>query len=185
MKVNKSNFGWIFACVLLFILLGISLYLGISGWFFKNDFSYTTDLELGKTVSIDVKKNQANAISLSFDGSYLSGERLPQILSIKNSDAEQEVYVRAKIYVCTGSNINTDMGLVETINWQYDENDNYYYFNDLLAPNEKVALCSHVIIGEDSSFVGHTKYILTVIFESLSKEMDVEQIWGKNPIQNI
>lgn len=50
---------------------------------FKNDFSYTTDLELGKTVSIDVKKNQANAISLSFDGSYLSGERLPQILSIK------------------------------------------------------------------------------------------------------
>ena len=103
MKLTKSNFGWIFATFGLLILLGVSIYLGISGWYFKNDLSYTTDMEIGKSISVDVKGDQANAISFNIDGSYLNGFELPQIISVKNS-GENEIYLRAKVYVYTSNN---------------------------------------------------------------------------------
>ncbi len=184
MKFTKSNFGWIFTCFALVVLLGIAIYLGVSGWFFKNDISYTTDLELGKTVTTDIKKNQASAVTLTLDGAYLPGERLPQIISVRNGDGEDNVYLRAKIYIYTGTNITMDMDIVETVNWTYNENDGYYYLNDTVLPNAKVTLCSHVIMG-DGDFSGHTKYLLTVVFEALSVEEDVETIWGTNPLESV
>ena len=100
MKVNKDNFGWIFTSCALAILLGLSIYLGITGWYFKTDKSYTTDLELGKTVQFEVDKNQSNAISFNIDGSYLSGDRLPQIIAVKNA-SDSNLFLRAKIFIYT------------------------------------------------------------------------------------
>ena len=70
-NLSKTNYALVFISVSLALLLGLSIYLGVSGWYFKNDLSYTTDLELGKTVQVDVKKNEANSISMNFDGSFL------------------------------------------------------------------------------------------------------------------
>ncbi len=185
MKITKSNFGWMFTCFGLLVLLGIAIYLGASGWFFKTDISYTTDLELGKTVSTSIKKNQAQSISLTFDGSYLAGERLPQIVSIKNNDEEANIYIRAKVYVYNGENVTLDMDILETVNWVYNQDDGYYYYNDVLIPGDKATLCSYVIIGENSNFSGHKKYILTILFEALSENEYVVNLWGTNPLQNI
>lgn len=184
MKFIKKNFGWIFVCSGLVLLLAIAIYLGASGWFFKNDISYTTDLELGKTVQATITKNQAQSISLTFDGSFLPGERLAQIVSVKNSDESDNLFVRAKVFVYNGNNQTMDMDIVETVNWTYNEEDGYYYFNDLLNINTNVVLCSYVIVGEESNFSGHNKYILSIVFEALSENVDVESLWGINPLQN-
>ena len=184
MKFSRENFGWIFTCFALLVLLAIAIYLGASGWFFKNDISYTTDLELGKTVSTTITKNQANTISLTFDGSYLKGERLPQIVSITNTDNSQDIYLRAKVFVYSGSGINPNMDIVETINWTYNESDGYYYFNELLPKDSKATLCSYVII-DDNNFLTRNRYILNFVFESLSSNEDVDSFWGINPIQNV
>ncbi len=185
MKISKSNFCWKFTCACLVILLALSIYLGISGWYFKNDISYTTDLKLGENVQVGIKKNQANSISMNLDGSFLAGERLPQVVSIKNSETDYDLYVRAKVFIYSGDNILMDMDIVETINWTYSINDGYYYFNELLPANNNVALCSYVIVGEDSILNTKTKYIVTFLIESLDSSEDVEQIWGTNPIQNV
>lgn len=184
MKFNKDNFGWIFVSCALAILLGLSIYLGISGWYFKTEKSYSTDIELGKTVQFGVKKNQANSISFNLDGSYLSGERLPQLISVKNLDEKSDVYLRAKIFIYTGDNQTKKMNLVETVNWTYQE-DGYYYYNELLTPLNKVALCSYVFIDEETELQTDTKYIVSIVLESLDKNQDVSQIWGYNPIQNV
>ena len=184
MKFSKENFGWIFTSFALALLLGLSIYLGISGWYFKTEMSYTTDLELGKTVQFGVKQNESNAISFNLDGSYLAGERLPQLISIKNLDEENNLYLRAKIYICTGDNQTLKMNMVETVNWTYQE-DGYYYFNDLLTPQNKVALCSYVFIDEDTDLLTNKKYIVTVTVESLDESQDIAQIWSYNPIQNV
>lgn len=185
MKISKSNFGWIFTCCGLLVLLAIAIYLGASGWFFKNDISYTTDLELGKTITTSIKKNQAQSISLTFDGSILPGERLPQIVSISNIDDSENIYVRAKVYVYNGDNVMQDMDIVETINWTYNEDDGYYYFNEILNVDTKATLCSYIIVDENSTFSGHNKYILSIVFESIAQSLDVESIWGINPLENI
>jgi len=184
MKFNKENFGWIFTTCALAILLGLSIYLGITGWYFKTEKSYTTDIELGKTVQFAVEKNQSNAISFNLDGSYLSGDRLPQLISVKNLDNESSVYLRAKIFIYSGDNQILKMNLIETVNWTYQD-DGYYYFNDLLTALNKVALCSYVFIDENTQLQTNTKYIVTVIVESLDESQDIEKIWGVNPIQNV
>ena len=184
MKFSKENFGWIFISASLLLLLAIAIYLGVSGWFFQNDVSYSTDLELGKTVVTNIAKNQASAVSLNFDGSYLPGERLPQIISVKNVDASDSLYVRAKVYVYTGDNVTLDVDIISTINWTKND-DGYYYFNELLNPDVSASLCSFIIINKDSNFSSKKMYILNVVFESLSSSQQVEQIWGVNPTENV
>ncbi len=185
MKLKREYYGWLFVTVLLALLLALSIYLGISGWYFKTDISYTTDLQLGKNVQIGVKENQASSVSMNLDGSYLAGNRLPQLVSIKNLEDENSVFMRAKIFVYTGDNQTLKMDMVETVNWQFDENDGYYYFNDVLTKQNKVALCSHVIIDENASLQTNTKYIVTIVVEALGQDQDVLKIWGKNPIENV
>ena len=104
MKFSKDNFGWIFACAILLILLALSIYLGLSGWYFENDRNFTTDMQLGKTVQIGVEQNSANAVSFNLDGSFLAGERLPQIVSVKNTDDQTDLFLRAKIFIYSGGN---------------------------------------------------------------------------------
>lgn len=184
MKIKRENYGWLFATVLLAVLLALSIYLGVSGWYFKTDISYTTDLQLGKNVQIAVKKNEASSVSMNIDGSYLSGDRLPQIISVKNSEDDSSVYMRAKIFIYSGDNQTLKMDMVETVNWKYDDGDGYYYFDDLLTMQNKVALCSHIIIDKETHLNTDTKYILTIVVETLGSDEDVVKLWGKNPIQN-
>lgn len=178
-KVNKDNFIWIFACGLLVVLLGISIYLGVSGWYFKNDLSYTTDLELGKTVSTGIGINEAQAIAFGVDGSYLSGEKLPQIISVSNN-AEEDIYLRAKISIYSGQNQTLKMDMQTTINWTYNNQDGYYYFNSTLPKDEKVTLCSYVLLDSEENYKTDTKYIATVVFESLKATEDIQNFWGYN-----
>lgn len=185
MKFSKDNFGWIFACIGLAILLALSVYLGLTGWYFENDRAYSTDIELGKTIQLGVKKNEANAVSFNLDGSFLAGERLPQLISIKNMDQFDDVYLRAKIFIYSGENRTLEMNMVETINWKYNQEDGYFYFNSLLTPENKVALCSYVYIDEETSLYTHTKYIVTVVVESLSSTQNIVEIWGNNPVENV
>lgn len=185
MKFSKENFGWIFTSIGLAVLLALSVYLGLSGWYFENDRSFTTDLKLGKTVQIGVKKNQANAISFNLDGSFLEEERLPQIVSVKNQDEMEDIYLRAKIYIYSGANQTLEMNMVETVNWIYNEKDGYFYFNSLLTPQNKVALCAYVFVDEGTSLHTDTKYIVTIVVESLDATQDVESIWGYNLLENV
>lgn len=183
MKINKDNFGWIFTSALLAFLLAMSIYMGISGFYFKTQPSYTTDLVLGKNIQIDVSKNMSNAVSFNLDGSYLSGERLPQIISIKNTEEEDGVYLRAKIYIYTSENKTLNMGLVETVNWTYNQEDGYYYFNDVLSKQDKVSLCSHVFVDEETSLQSNIKYIVTIVIEALDENVEIQNIWKANNIK--
>ena len=110
---------------------------------------------------------------------------MPQIISIKNLEDESEVYLRAKLYIYSGTNQMLDMNMIETVNWVYNEEDGYFYFNSLLTPQNKVALCSYVYIDEDTKLHTDTKYIVTFVVESLSTNQIPENIWGNNPIENV
>ena len=56
------------------------------------------------------------------------------------------------------------MNMVETVNWTLKD-DGYYYFNETLSPQNKVALCSYVFIDESTQLQTNTKYIVTVCNE--------------------
>ena len=116
MKKNNAFYGWLFACVSLVILLGVSIYLGISGWYFSSSNTQQTDLELGNNIEISVKKNESSTASFTFSGGFLEGEKLSQIVGIKNSETEGELYIRAKVYVFMSDNAIADMQFITSSN---------------------------------------------------------------------
>ena len=183
MKKDKAFYGWLFVCIVLVILLGISIFLGISGWYFKVDNSLETDIVLGENVQVDIKRNMAQTASLSFPGNYLNGEKLAQNISVKNIDEEKDLFLRAKISVYSNNNSENQIDLIENVNWTRNE-DGYFYFNELLQSTAKASLCSFIVIGEESNFDCDKNYIFSVIFESLDSGQDVEGIWGVQPIVN-
>lgn len=183
MKINKSNFGWLFACIGLFILLAISIYLGVRGFFFKTQNSYTTDLKLGQTIEGGLNKNQATSMSLNFSGDFLPGEKLPQIVSVKNSSNE-DLFVRAKVFIYNSQNQTQEINVIENSNWSKQE-DGYFYLTDLISKEQKVNFCSHIIASEDFVTLSWKKYIVTFVFETLDSESDVISLWGINPIEII
>lgn len=184
MKINRENATWVFVVAVLVILLGLSIYLGASGWYFSSETNYTTDFQIGKTVQVAVQENEAEAIALNLEGSFLPEEKLPQIIAVKNGSAEKGVFVRAK------AKIENEMGenqlwLAQTSNWFYNEEDGYYYYSDLLTSQNKVSLCSYVYTDKSVLFQSSKRYMITIIFETLDENQDVISLWGINPIQSV
>lgn len=185
MKIDKSNFGWLFACIGLVILLALSVYLGTSGFFFSTKNTYTTDLVLGQNIECGLQKNQASSVSLNFEGGFLADERLPQIISVKNMEQSSSLYVRAKVFVYSAQNQVFDLDIVENSNWTKNE-DGYFYYNNVVIPNEKINFCSSVILSNQNfQPVSWKKYILTCVFETLESTLDVNTIWGVKQNENV
>ena len=185
MKIDKSNLGWLFACIGLVLLLGLSIYLGKSGFFFATENNFATDLKLGQNLECGIDKNQSNSISINFSGGFLPEERLPQVVAVKNLSDSVQLFLRAKVFAFTSQNQFVEIDIVENSNWIKNE-DGYFYYNSLLSPQEKSTLASFVILpNENVSFLSNKKYILTFVFESLDSSVDVKAFWGYNPIENI
>lgn len=185
MKIDKNNFGWLFTCVGLVILLGISIYLGISGFFFQTEDTYTTDLVLGQNIESAIRKNQATSISVNMSGGFLPEERLAQVVSIKNLELDNSLYLRAKVFIYSSQNQTEEIDVVENSNWTKNE-DGYYYYNELLSPLEKANFSTFIIApSQDFVTASWKKYIVTFVFESLDSSVDVENLWQNNPVQNV
>ncbi len=184
MKKNNAYYGWLFACVSLLILLGISVYLGISGWYFSSSNTQQTDMQLGNNIEISVKKNEASTASFTFSGGFLEGEKLSQIVSIRNAETEGELYIRAKVYVFMANSSTADMQFVTSNNWAKGD-DGYYYYKEKLISQGKIGLCSSIIIGEGSHLRGDRTYIMTIAVEGLDGNTNVKEHWGNNPLENV
>lgn len=180
MKVSKENFGWIFLSIALAIGLIVSVVLGFSGFYFRNSSSLSPDLKLGDYLQLDVRKDQANSLSVNVDGSYLPNEKLKQDLFVKNLEVDDEVYIRAKIYIFSSENniINVKVNLAP--NWKYNLQDGYYYYNSPLPPQNKATFASDLILDEKGQLYSNKKYIMTFLVESLSQKTQAENLWNVN-----
>ena len=174
-QLSKSTYGFIFAIVALVILLAISLYLGLSGWFYANVTSLESDISLGQTVNLDITKNGAQAVSFSFPGSLLPGQKLPQNINITNSSGK-DMFVRAKAVVFNYSQGEVKMEVGVSEHWTQD--GEYYYFDEIVPSSNKIALGSHIKLLPDQEYSSTKTYILTIVVEALDSSLNKEQIWA-------
>ena len=179
MKINKNNLGWIFACIGLSICLIGSLYLGLSGWFYKNTVNYATEFKIGNMQIVGLNNNQANALSLNFEGSFICDEEFPQIVNVKNI-SDEDFYLRGKVFINSKTNVTEEIKVETTTNWIYDDDSGYYYFNDKLIASGTIAFCSKIKLDKDISLNSNKKYIITFVFESLENKEGVTNIWNWN-----
>ena len=173
--MNRHNAGWIFATIGLSVCLIVSIALGLSGYFFSVAFSnQKTDLVVGDSVAIEVKENQAQVVSFTFDGNFLPGEIVPQVVQFSAIGTNKDVvlWVRGQIF-----GIDDELGIVTSDEFEYI--DGFYYGKSVLSSGGKVTFCSHLVVPEDSKFVCGEKYVLTIVVETLDADLDWQNIWKK------
>ena len=175
--MKKSNVGWLFAVIILSILLVLSLVLGFSGFFFSVSYlNSNSELTVGENFSISVKPNEANVASFTFDGAYLPGERIPQVVQINAQDLNADVRVRVKAKIF-GTDDDTEFDFVTTEHFDKAE-DGYFYYDDVLLGGNKITFCTDIVVPNESDLVSKEKYILTFVVETLETQFDVEKIWN-------
>lgn len=184
MKRIKSFYSWLFAVIVLSVLLAISIILGISGWYFNVERTQVTDFQLGNNIEIVANKNSANSVSMNFSGAFISGDKLDQVVAIKNLEQEGQFFLRAKAFVYTSANQFQKISLVTTQNWEYNAEDGYYYYKDKMIAQSKVSLCTQIYLDKQYTLSSAKKYLITFLIETLSTDHTVEAFWGYNFVQS-
>lgn len=169
----KKTYPYIFTIVILVVLLALSLYLGFSGYLFSVAMNnLPSDMALGETTMVEIAPNEASAISFTLDGSYLEGERIPQVIQIRAIDTVEAVRVRVKAEIFMHDNLTT-VDFVANENF-LKATDGYFYLNGALAGGNKVTFCDYVVMP--ANLDSKEKYILTIVVENI--DASLENIWG-------
>ena len=181
---HKERFIYIFSIGVLLFLLVLFLILFFSGYLFSTVIDPITNLPLGKSnLVLNVERTQASTMSFSLNGGILPGEKLPQNLNIKNL-GEDSVFVRAKAYAFTKDRGQIDFPLEVTNNWLLKD-DGYYYYLELLEGLNTIGLASNIVVNDSYEFDCKEKYMVNILVESLSSDLDVNAAWGIDLLQII
>ena len=173
-KINKEKM-YIFFIVLLSVLLIGLFVLTTTGLFYKGEKKSNSSFEVGEAFVVEVEKTGSDILSFEFDASLLSGEFLKQTISIKNG-SEEDFFVRAKVFLFTEMNDDTEVLLMTDENWSKQEKE-YVFEGELLSFNT-IGLCNALMIDETEQLVSSKRYILTICVETLSTKFDRVAIWG-------
>ena len=174
-KLSKTTYGFIFAIAFLVVALCVSLYLGISGWFFNYKTKLESDLKLGQSINLSLSGNETKTVSFTFPGSILPGQKLEQFINITNI-SEKDLFVRAKAIVYTYS--NNEQKVEIGINEHWTESGDYYYFDESLLASNKISLCSYIKLIPSDYYNSSKTYVLTIIVEGLDSSLQRSEIWG-------
>ena len=175
--MKKSTYPWLFAVIILVILFFIVLGLGFSGYFFSISMAKSeTDLNLGETICLNLQPNETSVASFTIDGSYMPGERLPQIIQLKANDLDVALKVRVRAEVFSTNN-TIDLDFVTGQGFDKAE-DGYYYYNQELLGGSKITFSNYIVLPENATFSSKEKYVLSIIVENLNAEFDVNTIWN-------
>lgn len=174
-KLSKTTYGFIFTIILLVLTLGVVLYLAISGWFYTNTTQLKSDMEIGQTVNIDMRDNEAQVVSFTVPGAYLPGQKIDQFINITNI-SDKDLYLRAKIVLF---DFETGEGKMQAgITEHWTERNGEYFFEDKLLKSNKIAFASYIKLLDEKYFDSTKSYIISVVVESLDSTLDRTQIWG-------
>lgn len=175
--MKKSSVKWLFMVIVLSLLLAISVILGFTGYYFSVSYlNSNSELTVGDSFSIEVKANESNVASFTFDGTFLPNERIPQIIQIKSQNLTEDVYIRVKAVVF-GTDEEIELNY-ETTEHFYKATDGYYYFDDVLKGGSKATFCNFIVLPGKDYFESRQKYVITFVVETLKSGLDIKNIWN-------
>lgn len=174
--MKKATITWIFVTTILVVVLVTVTALGFSGFLFSlSTSSFETDLKIGTELNIGIQPNETSVKSLSFDGSYLPGEKLKQNINISAETLTENVFVRVKSCVANG-----DEQMQFAVNDKFSfEADGYYYYDGVVMGGDKVSFCEYVIMPNVGELNTNKKNIFTIVVECLGENEDINKIWKK------
>ena len=175
---SKERFSYIFLICGLVGVITLLVFLYFSGVLFASNSGQISNISLTETKTIRVMENGANVLCFDISGGLIPGQELPLKTNILNN-SETSVYVRVKVVLNDGKNDLQSIKLKTTEKF-VSMDDGYYYFIDEVLTSQTIGLSSALILGEDCVLSNDFRYIVSIIVEGVSTNIDMESIWGIN-----
>lgn len=174
-KKRQKNIGYIVAIVILSVLLvGTNLMSFLGAW--KNLIASPEPVfALGKQATIEVNLNQSSSIAFNFKGSAVMGTVYNHLIYVSMPVTSQRYLLRAKAVINTGET-NYVATIANDSNWVQGD-DGYCYLSVYALGGQTFSL-SNAIVMPDIVTVQDKSYNLIITVESLSENVDFENIWS-------
>lgn len=161
-KLDNKTKNFIFAIVILSIMLVLSIIYNITGGFVLNQ-EKNAFLEIGDEYVFKINDLGVYSESFCVDGAMLSGDTVKQKIQIKLPDFETaNKILRVKI---TFFNKIVKISGFDT--WTID--GDYYVYNDTLYKNQTLGLCEQIEFDHDISLKNNVLYYLNVSVEYINE----------------
>lgn len=140
---------------------------------------------VGTNISIPALENGSNCSYLTFDGTYLSGDKYAQNIKLTIPDNINNSVLRVSSFV-TNVDGTREKILIETASsWVYEEG--YYYYQKKIQGGEILNLSKYIIIP-DGKYDNQTFYniaVLVEMYEYNEKTLDTVLLNTPQVIKNI
>ena len=149
--------------ILLSVVCIASLAYNFMGGFYKSRVVKYSKI-LGETQTITVSKVGSFCTACNFSGVTLLDDDISQNIFIKTTNLDQNVNLRAKVYIADFPDKKCEM--FGYTNWVTQNNDEYIYFNQTVGANEQIGLCKYVRLNGQLQLESNLDYILIFVIEA-------------------
>ena len=161
----------------LIILLLISIILNI--FFYNQSQKRLFDCTLGE--DIEVEYDETDSIILAnilYPSNVVSGTKYKQKVVLKTNDISRSYFVRAKAVYADHNIVNEkiEVSLSPSTNWEIGAN-NYFYLKAKISDFEEIEFIDSITIPKTNSSIKNNTTI-TIIFDFLDTNFDVESLWN-------
>ena len=171
---KKERFSYIFSICGLILIIGFLIFLYTSGFLFASQKSEMSSIPIGSNTTLIVKNSNSAVASFELSGSVLPGEKIRQNISIKN-DGLQDLKVRARAFIKTLDEGEIEVYMNVSEKWQKD--GDYYYYTEPVLSKSTIGLTGKIMLNEDYVLSGNQRYIINILVESLSIDVDADSLW--------
>ena len=164
----------------LVILLSSSIITNI--YFYNRSQKRIFDCSLGEKIEIDYTEQGTTVVAnIVYPSNIVSGTKYNQPVILKTGNLSQNYYVRAKAMYADYNIVNESINVEISPNseWQIGYN-NYYYLTTPIDAYREISFIDQLTLPQLDTEVRNNT-IITIIFEFLSTEFDVETLWKTPP----
>lgn len=156
-------------CIALLILVIYSVYTTYA--VYKKYYNST----LGDNLDFVINSNGNYVKSITYPTSMLTALSYNQNIDLRTENLTEEMFVRVRVVYTDYNNNIQDINVEVSDNFKKGQ-DNYYYLNGTLNSNEIVTFSKKIKIEENNKKVVNS--VLTVLVETLSSSLNVEDLWS-------
>lgn len=168
----KKNYSYVILTLIL-IILGLTLSVTLAYFFTRQSVEGVITLgELDFTADCEFEKDMV----------AVPNKLIKTNLKVKNQKEDGsyenliDFYLRIKIEgLSQGYNVNLEPQFVHN---KWFLNDGFYYFKDIIKPNDEIKLIDYILIDKDTGNEAQNKFMeINVVFEAIQFNA-VQDLWG-------
>ena len=178
--LTKKDGWFIFAIVILSLLLIVSAYLLYTNAIYKTRIESVGQITIGTPVKIQIDGVGSFSQAVSFYGAGLPDTPVEQVGYLSVQDDAPNLVLRAKVFIHESETSPAEPLLATfTTDFEKNEDDGFYYYKNVLRSNVVLKFLQEVRLPDaQMDLISTELYDFIITLETLPEEVDYLSIWN-------